>query len=145
MSLYSPDLQHAVLAVEDRRFYHHPGLDPIGIGRAALRDVRRGGRVEGASTVTQQLARTLFLSNVRTYGRKVKEAGIEAFTEQRAMLFQLVDALPPDQRQVIIRRFVDQRSVRDIAQEFGRSEGAVKQLQFRALQTLRSRMRSRYV
>jgi RNA polymerase sigma-70 factor (ECF subfamily) len=56
-----------------------------------------------------------------------------------------VDALPPDQRQVIIRRFVDQRSVREIAHELGRSEGAVKQLQFRALQTLRTHMRSKYV
>jgi len=62
--------------------------------------------------------------------------------ERRAMLSQLVDGLPPDQRLVILRRFVDQRSLRDIAQELGRSEGAVKQLQFRALQTLRSRLRS---
>ena len=75
----------------------------------------------------------------------LEQTRVEAVSEQRAMLFQLVDALPEDQRQVIIRRFVDRRSVRDIAQEFGRSEGAVKQLQFRALQTLRSRMRSRYV
>jgi len=75
----------------------------------------------------------------------LEQTRVEAVSEQHAMLFQLVDALPGDQRQVIIRRFVDQRSVRDIAQEFGRSEGAVKQLQFRALQTLRSRMRSRYV
>jgi RNA polymerase sigma-70 factor (ECF subfamily) len=60
-------------------------------------------------------------------------------------LFQLVDALPADQRQVIIRRFVDQRSVREIAHELERSEGAVKQLQFRALQTLRTHMRSKYV
>lgn len=74
-----------------------------------------------------------------------EEAGLEAAVEQRAMLFQQVDALPPDQRQVIICRFVDQRSVREIAQELGRSEGAVKQLQFRALQTLRTRMRSKYV
>ena len=76
---------------------------------------------------------------------ELEEAGIEALVEQRAMLFQLVDGLPPDQRQVIIRRFVDQRRVREIAQELGRSEGAVKQLQFRALQTLRSQMRSKYV
>jgi len=72
-------------------------------------------------------------------------AGIDAAIEQRAMLFQLVDALPEDQRKVILRRFVDQLSIRDIAQELGRSEGAVKQLQFRALQTLRNRMRSNYV
>jgi len=76
---------------------------------------------------------------------ELEEAGIEAVVEQRAMLFQLVDALPADQRQVILRRFVDQRSVREIAHELGRSEGAVKQLQFRALQTLRSHMRSKYV
>ena len=76
---------------------------------------------------------------------EIEEAGIEALSEQRAMLFQLVDALPADQRRVVIRRFVDQRSVREIAQELRRSEGAVKQLQFRALQTLRGHMRSKYV
>jgi RNA polymerase sigma-70 factor, ECF subfamily len=75
----------------------------------------------------------------------LEEAAIESVVEQRAILFQLVDALPPDQRHVIIRRFVDQRSVREISQELGRSEGAVKQLQFRALQTLRGHMRSTYV
>ncbi len=60
--------------------------------------------------------------------------------ERRAMLFQLVDRLPADQRLVIMRRFVEQKSVREIAQEIGRSEGAVKQLQFRALETLRNKM-----
>jgi RNA polymerase sigma-70 factor (ECF subfamily) len=76
---------------------------------------------------------------------ELEQAGIDAAIEQRAMLFQLVDALPADQRHVIIRRFVDQRSVREIAHALGRSEGAVKQLQFRALQTLRTHMRSKYV
>jgi RNA polymerase sigma-70 factor (ECF subfamily) len=61
--------------------------------------------------------------------------------ERRAMLFQLVDRLPNDQRLVVRRRFVDQKSIREIAQELGRSEGAVKQLQFRALETLRSQVR----
>lgn len=60
--------------------------------------------------------------------------------ERRTMLFQLVDQLPEDQRSVIIKRFVEEKSIRDIAQEFGRSEGAIKQLQFRALQTLRDRV-----
>jgi RNA polymerase sigma-70 factor (ECF subfamily) len=60
--------------------------------------------------------------------------------EQRAMLFQLVDSLPPDQRRVIMQRFVEQKSTRDVAQELGRSEGAVKQLQLRALENLRARM-----
>jgi RNA polymerase sigma-70 factor (ECF subfamily) len=61
-------------------------------------------------------------------------------TEHRARLFRLVNKLPSDQRQVIFQRFVEQRSIREIAQQFGRSEGAVKQLQFRALRNLRARM-----
>jgi RNA polymerase sigma-70 factor (ECF subfamily) len=65
------------------------------------------------------------------------EISVQAEAERRAMLSQLVDRLPSDQRLVIIRRFVDQKNAREIAQELGRSEGAVKQLQFRALQTLR--------
>lgn len=76
---------------------------------------------------------------------ELEQAGIDTAIEQRAALFQLVDALPEDQRKVIVLRFVDQRSIREIAQELGRSEGAVKQLQFRAIQTLRDRMRSKYV
>ena len=60
--------------------------------------------------------------------------------EQRAMLFQLVDTLPPDQRRVIIERFVKQKSTREIAEHLGRSEGAVRQLQFRAIENLRKRM-----
>jgi 1A family penicillin-binding protein len=77
----APDLQHAVIAIEDHRFSYHPGIDPIGLARAVVRDIRGGGRVEGASTLTQQLARTLFLSNVRTYGRKIKEAAIALMLE----------------------------------------------------------------
>lgn len=76
---------------------------------------------------------------------QLEQAGIDAAVEQRAMLFELVDALPHDQRHVVLRRFIDQRSIREIAQEMGRSEGAIKQLQFRALQTLRAQMRSKYV
>jgi RNA polymerase sigma-70 factor (ECF subfamily) len=59
--------------------------------------------------------------------------------ERRATLFQLVDTLPEDQRAVVIQRFVEHKSIRDIAQAFGRSEGAIKQLQFRALENLRAR------
>jgi RNA polymerase sigma-70 factor (ECF subfamily) len=61
-------------------------------------------------------------------------------TDDRAHLFQLVDGLPADQRTVIIERFVEQRSIREIAQRLNRTEGAIKQLQFRALQNLRARM-----
>lgn len=61
--------------------------------------------------------------------------------EEHARLFRLVQELPPDQGQVIHQRFVERRSIREIAQGLGRSEGAVKQLQFRALKNLRARMR----
>lgn len=58
----------------------------------------------------------------------------------RARLFRLVDQLPADQRRVVFARFVEQRGIREIAQQLGRSEGAVKQLQLRALQKLRAQM-----
>jgi RNA polymerase sigma-70 factor (ECF subfamily) len=61
--------------------------------------------------------------------------------EHRATLFRLVDELPVDQRRVIVMRFAEERSIRQVAENIGRSEGAVKQLQWRALETLRSRMR----
>ena len=70
--------------------------------------------------------------------------GADEQIEQRAMMAQLVEGLPQDQRVVIIRRFVEQKSLREIAEELERSEGAVKQLQLRALENLRSRMRSHY-
>ena len=60
--------------------------------------------------------------------------------ERRAALFQLVDRLPEDQRRVIVERFVEQKSIREIAQGLKRTEGAVKQLQFRALEKLRASM-----
>jgi len=70
----------AVIAVEDHRFYLHPGIDPIGLSRAVVHNVRGEDR-QGGSTITQQLARTLFLSNTRTYGRKVKEAVLSVMLE----------------------------------------------------------------
>ncbi len=69
-------LQHAFIAIEDHRFYAHPGVDPIALGRAVVRNLREPGTLEGGSTMTQQLARTLFLSNKKTYGRKVREAAL---------------------------------------------------------------------
>jgi RNA polymerase sigma-70 factor (ECF subfamily) len=63
---------------------------------------------------------------------------VEYEVEQRARLFQLVGRLPEDQRLVIAKRFSEEKSIREIANEIGRSEGAVKQLQFRAVQTLRA-------
>ena len=60
--------------------------------------------------------------------------------ERRARLFSAVDKLPEDQRRVIVMRFADEKSIREIAGELGRSEGAVKQLQFRGLENLRNRL-----
>ena len=74
----------------------------------------------------------------------VEEAGIDRAIERQAMLTKLVESLPDDQRLVIVRRFVEQRSIREIAHELGRSEGAVKQLQFRALQSLKERVRGKH-
>ena len=71
-------------------------------------------------------------------------AGNDGSIERRAMIFQLVESLPDDQRQVIVRRFVEQRSIKEIAEEFSRSEGAIKQLQLRALRNLRARLRSHH-
>lgn len=60
--------------------------------------------------------------------------------ERQAALFQLVDRLPQDQRRVIVMRFAEQKSIREIAEEMKRTEGAIKQLQFRALEKLRAEM-----
>ena len=71
----------------------------------------------------------------------LEQSSVDDKVEQRAMLFQLVSRLPEDQRHVIVWRFVHQRSLREIAQEMGRSEGAIKQLQLRALENLRASMK----
>lgn len=91
LSEIAPDFQHAVVAIEDRRFYSHPGIDPIGIARAVYHDVRERAAVEGASTLTQQLARTLFLSNVRSFGRKAKEAAIALLIEGQLSKDQILE------------------------------------------------------
>lgn len=81
--------------------------------------------------------------NAREHGNPMPEDFTKPETdaiEQRAMLSRLVESLPTDQRRVVHERFVEQKSIREIAQELRRSEGAVKQLQFRALQNLRLRM-----
>jgi penicillin-binding protein 1A len=66
-------MQHAVLAAEDRNFYSHPGIDPVGLTRALLNNIR-GGPIEGGSTITQQLAKNLYLGSERSVTRKVREA-----------------------------------------------------------------------
>jgi RNA polymerase sigma-70 factor (ECF subfamily) len=80
----------------------------------------------------------------RQHGEPPSEAsddGRPADADRRAVLADLVGRLPSDQRRVVVARFIEQRSVREVARDLGRSEGAVKQLQFRALEQLRARMR----
>ncbi|MCS0501066.1 transglycosylase domain-containing protein [Ancylobacter mangrovi] len=77
-----PDhLIKAVLATEDRRFYDHFGIDVPGTFRALLSNARAGGVVQGGSSITQQLAKNLFLSNERTLERKIKEAFLALWLE----------------------------------------------------------------
>ena len=87
----APHLQHAFVAVEDHRFFLHPGVDPIALGRALFRNVRAGGSRQGGSTLTQQLARTLFLSNRKSYGRKAREAAIAFLIEVQLSKQQILE------------------------------------------------------
>jgi penicillin-binding protein 1A len=74
----SPWVRKATIAVEDRRFYEHGGIDVEGIARAAVADLKAGEVVEGGSTITQQLVRNLYISRERTVQRKLKEACLAA-------------------------------------------------------------------
>ena len=77
-----PDhLIKSVLATEDRRFYEHYGIDPLGILRALVTNAKAGGVAQGGSTLTQQLAKNLFLSNERSLERKIKEAYLALWLE----------------------------------------------------------------
>jgi RNA polymerase sigma-70 factor (ECF subfamily) len=71
-------------------------------------------------------------------------AAVNEQAERQTLFAQLLDRLPPDQRRVLEGRFFEQRSIRELAQELGRSEGAVKQLQFRAIESLRNQVRDRH-
>lgn len=79
----SPDLIHAVVATEDRRFFEHFGIDFIGTLRALTVNARADSVVQGGSSITQQLAKNLFLSNKRTLVRKIKEAYLAVWLEFR--------------------------------------------------------------
>ena len=87
----SPHLQHAFVAVEDHRFFLHPGVDPIALARAVVRNAREPGTVEGGSTITQQLARTLFLSNRKSYLRKAREAVLSLLIEAQLTKQQILE------------------------------------------------------
>ncbi|MFY8041941.1 MAG: transglycosylase domain-containing protein, partial [Rhodoferax sp.] len=83
-------MKDSLLAVEDSRFYSHHGMDPIGIARAVVAMVT-GGRMQGASTITQQVARTFFLSRSRTLERKLKEAMLAFKIEQQLTKDQVLE------------------------------------------------------
>jgi penicillin-binding protein 1A len=86
----SPWIPKATIAIEDRRFYSHGGVDPQGIARAVVADIRARSVVQGGSTITQQLVRNLYISNERTVQRKLKEACLaiklnDAWSKQRIL------------------------------------------------------------
>ncbi|MBV8971944.1 MAG: PBP1A family penicillin-binding protein [Sphingomonadaceae bacterium] len=80
----------AFVAIEDRRFYHHWGVDPQGIARALFRNAEAGGVQQGGSTLTQQLAKTSFLSSDRTIRRKLQEIIIAFYLESRLTKDQIL-------------------------------------------------------
>jgi len=83
---------NAVLAAEDRRFFQHPGIDVRAVLRAAVTNLRRGGVRQGGSTITQQLARMLFFSKERTWGRKLRESRAALRLETQYSKSQILEA-----------------------------------------------------
>jgi membrane peptidoglycan carboxypeptidase len=74
LSQISPAMQNALLAAEDKDFFRHGGVDPVGIARAAWIDIRGGATTHGGSTLTQQYVKLTYLTSERTFKRKIKEA-----------------------------------------------------------------------
>jgi len=92
------------------------------------------------------IARNVLSDRARAAGRETPLDDVDGpassdDVERRALLFRLVDTLPSAQRDVIVKRFAEQRSIADVARQLGRSEGAVKQLQLRAIEALRAQVR----
>ncbi len=86
-----PVMRDAMVAVEDRRFESHFGVDPIGIGRSLLVRYRTGVFRQGASTITQQLARNIFLNNNRTFGRKIREGVLALALETKLSKHEILE------------------------------------------------------
>ncbi len=86
-----PVMVDAMIAVEDKRFRSHPGIDPIGVARALYVNLKSSERRQGASTITQQLARNLFLNNNRTLGRKSREALLALAIERKFSKDQILE------------------------------------------------------
>jgi penicillin-binding protein 1A len=86
-----PEMRAAMIAVEDKRFRSHIGVDPIGMARAVKTRVQRGRWAQGGSTITQQLARNIFLTSSRTFGRKIKEAILAIALERKFSKNQILE------------------------------------------------------
>jgi len=85
-------MQDAVVVTEDVRFWHHPGVDPLGITRAIFKNVRKGGVAEGGSTLTQQLVKNYFLTSERTMKRKLVEAFMAVILDARYSKKEILEA-----------------------------------------------------
>ncbi|WP_425374131.1 transglycosylase domain-containing protein, partial [Microvirga calopogonii] len=86
-----PYLPKAFVAIEDRRFYDHWGIDPVGIARAVYRNLAHKGGLQGGSTLTQQLAKNLFLTQERTASRKIQEAILALWLERNYSKDQILE------------------------------------------------------
>jgi 1A family penicillin-binding protein len=87
----SPNLTKAMLAIEDQRFYDHQGIDVIRVAGAIIANLREGNRAQGASTITQQLARLSFLTMEKTYSRKLQEIVLAALIENQYSKEQILE------------------------------------------------------
>ncbi len=91
LSQVSPEMQNALLAAEDKDFFKHGGVDPLGIARAAWLDIRGGAGTHGGSTITQQYVKLTYLTSQRTVERKVKEAVLSVKLEQQLTKKQIFE------------------------------------------------------
>src|SRR5207244_1882803 len=115
LSQIPQSLRDAILATEDRRFYSHWGIDPIGVARAILQNYRRGRIVEGGSTITQQLTKVLFLTPDKSPERKRNEAVLRRLVEfgsikdEEAKRLAKTDLglIPPERRRTTGQYFID--------------------------------------
>src|SRR6478735_10920629 len=86
-----PEMRAAMISTEDRRFRSHIGVDPIGIGRAIVSGITNNRRVSATSTITQQLARNIFLTNNRSFTRKIKEGVLALALERKFSKDQILE------------------------------------------------------
>lgn len=91
LSELPPYLPKALIAIEDRRFYSHYGIDPVGLGRAVVVNLLHSGVSQGGSTLTQQLAKNLFLTPDRTFGRKIQEVLLALWLEHTYTKDQIIE------------------------------------------------------